>query len=206
MEKLIVVGAGGHAKSLADSINPDEYCLAGFIDEKKTGEHFGYPILGNRISDIKDYKSYVYIIGIGDNDSRFKWYKIIKELGLKLVNIIDKTAVVASSASIGEGNFIGKLAVINADSKIGDNNIINTKALIEHECVVGNHNHLSTNSVINGNVEIADRVFIGSSSVCIGQLKVGCGTIVGAGSVVTKDVGEEVTVVGVPAHVIKNHE
>ena len=78
--------------------------------------------------------------------------------------------------------------------------------MIEHECKVGDHNHLSTNSVINGNVIVGNSVFLGSSSVCNGQLKIGSNTIIGSGSVIIKDVPENVTVVGVPARVIKRRD
>ena len=78
--------------------------------------------------------------------------------------------------------------------------------MLFRSCKVGSHNHLSTNSVINGNVVVEDKVFIGSSSVCNGQLRIGYGSIIGSGSVIIKDVPANVTVVGVPARVIKRRD
>lgn len=205
MEKLIVIGAGGHSKSVVDSIDPKKMKLCGFVDENKTGSHLGKPIYSADITRIPDYQSYKYFIAIGDVQARTLWYTRLQALSLELVNIIDATAVVSSTATMGVGNFVGKMAVINADAHIGNNNVINTKALVEHECKVGNHTHLSTNSVINGNVVVEDGVFLGSSSVCIGQLTVGGYAVVGAGSVVIRDVPANATVVGVPARVIKRN-
>jgi len=203
MEKLILIGAGGHSKSVVDSIDTNKYELCGFLDENKTGIHLNLPIFGEKIEDIDNFEQYSYFVAIGGVDSRKIWFERIKRKGLKTINIIDKTSIVSKSAKIGTGNFIGKHAIINANSVIGDNNVINTKALVEHECIVGNHTHLSTNSIINGNVIVRDCVFLGSSSVCNGQLSLGVSAVIGSGSVVITDVEPFTTVVGVPARVIK---
>ncbi len=202
-QKIILIGAGGHSKSVADSIDTDVYELVGFIDGQKTGTHINLPIIGKTLKDVKDYHTYKYFVSIGDVSARKMWYEILVKYGVETFNIIDKTAIVSPTAQIGMGNFIGKYAVVNADASIGNNNVINTKALIEHECSVGNHIHLSTNSTINGNVVVEDEVFFGSCAVCNGQLKIGHGAIIGSGSVIIKDVEPNVTVVGVPGRVVK---
>lgn len=203
MDKLIMIGAGGHAESVADSLDSNRYNLVGFIDSNKSGKHMGLPIIGKEITDVQDYQSYFYFVSIGDVGYRELWFRKLLELKLPVINIIDKTAIVSPSAFIGTGNFIGKLAIINAGSVIGDNNVINTKALIEHECRIGSHTHISTNSSINGDVIVEDSVFFGSTAVCIGQLKIGHNAIVGAGSVVIDSVEPWTTVVGVPARIVK---
>ncbi len=205
-DKLIIIGAGGHSKSVVDSVNQELYQIEGFLDDNKSGMHLGYPIFGKKIDDIPEYQKYKYFVAIGDIAPRKMWYERLQKYGVNTINIIDKTAVISSSAKLGTGNFVGKCAVINADVTIGDNNVINSKALVEHECVVGSHTHLSTNSAINGNVVIEDCVFLGSSAVCIGQLKVGENTVIGAGSIIIRDVEPNVTVVGVPGRVIKRRD
>ncbi|MCR4678875.1 MAG: acetyltransferase [Lachnospiraceae bacterium] len=206
MERLIMIGAGGHAESVADSIDSSLYKLVGFIDSNKTGEHMGLPILGKDITEVSNYHEYVYFVSIGDVVYRENWFNRLIDLGLSVINIIDKTALISKTATIGVGNFVGKLAIINAGTKVGDNNVINTKALIEHECRIGSHTHLSTNSTINGDVIVEDSVFLGSTAVCNGQLKIGCHSIIGSGSVVIKDVEPWTTVVGTPARVVKRRE
>lgn len=203
MIKLILIGAGGHAKSVADAIDNSKYELCGFIDENKKGKHLELPIFGSRIEDIPNYKELSYFVSIGDVFYRKLWFDKIVNMGLNMVNIIDSSAIISASAKIGIGNFIGKMSVINANAEIGNNNIINTKSLIEHECIIGNHTHISTNSVVNGNVVIEDNVFMGSSSVCNGQLKIGHDTIIGSGTVIINNVPARVTMVGVPARIIK---
>lgn len=206
MEKIILIGAGGHSKSVVDSLDKDQYKVVGFLDENKTGTHLGLPIMGKCVSDIENYLTYKYFVAIGDVSARKMWFEKLKELQLDVINIIDKTAYVSPTAKMGIGNFIGKFAVINADSVIGNNNIINTRALIEHECTVGSHTHISTNSVINGNVTVEDGVFFGSCAVCNGQLKIGRNAVIGSGSVVINDIEPCTVNVGVPARAVKRRQ
>lgn len=204
MEKLIIIGAGGYAKSVLDSIDYFNYSIAGFIDEfANKKEHLGYPVLCNKLEKLYDKQSYFFFISIGNNKKRKQWYDKLKVENLRLINVVDKTAIVSAHAVIGEGCFIGKLAVINSNAVVGNNCIINSKALVEHGCKVENHVNLSTNSVINGDVCIGEGSFVGSNSVTIGQIEIGKWSTVGAGAVVTKNVGDSVTVAGVPAKIIK---
>ena len=191
-EKLILIGAGGYAKSVIDSLELDKYEIVGFIDDIKKGKHLGYNILGNSLNNF-DSQNYCFFVCIGDNEKRTNWYNKIIKKGLKVINIIDKSAIV----------FIGKLAIVNSDVTLGNNIIINTKALLEHGTSVGDNSNVSTNTAVNGDTQIGKGCFIGSSSVLNGQLKIRDGAIIGSGAVVIKDVKENTTVVGVPGRVIK---
>lgn len=204
MLNLIIIGAGGFAKSVVDSIDKHIFNLYGFIDDyKKDESHLGYPILGDTIDCIENPEGFFYFIAIGDNKKRSEWYTRIKNRNLKLVNIIDKSSVISPNASIGEGCFVGKLVVINNGASIGNNTVINTRALIEHGCHIGNNINISTNTVLNGDVCVDDMSFIGSCSVINGQSHIGKGVIVGSGSVVINDIQDYATAVGIPAKVIK---
>ena len=204
MKKLVIIGAGGYAKSVLDSVDYYNYTIQGFIDEiSPAKEHLGYPVLAKSLDDLDDMHQYFYFIAIGNNEKRKIWYDRMVANGLCLVNIVDKSSIVSPHAKIGNGCFIGKLAVVNRKAVIGNDCIINTRALIEHGCHVNDHVNLSTNSVLNGDVEVGDGSFIGSCAVTIGQVKIGNWSTVGAGSVVIHDVGDGVTVAGVPARFIK---
>lgn len=205
MERLILIGAGGYSKSVLDSINTSKYKIEGFIDEfSENSFHLGYKIFGKSLNSLDDYRKYVYFICIGNNKSRKLWYNRLTNENLKIINVIDKSAILSKMATLGNGCFIGKMAIVNSKAIIGNNCIINTRALVEHGCHVGNHVNISTNSVINGDVIVREGSFIGSCSVVIGQKSIGKWSTVGAGSVVIKSIGDGVTVAGVPSKFISN--
>ena len=202
MRKVIFVGAGEYAESVYDSMSK-QYDLIGFVDEQRQGSHIGRPILASRIQQVPDFREYAYFISIGNSEPRKRLFEEVKRLGLETFNIIDKSAMIADSVSIGTGNFIGKMAIVNIGTTIGDNNMINSKALIEHHCTIKNHTRIATATALNGDVIVDDGAYIGSMACCIGQQRIGEFSIVGAGAVVIGDIEPYVTAVGVPAKEIK---
>ena len=204
MEKLIIIGAGGYAKSVLDSVDYFNYDLVVFLDEfSECKEHLGYPIVANGLSSLENTESYVFFIAIGNNKNRKRWFDRLRKQQLRIINVVDKSAIISPRAKIGDSCFVGKMAVVNGGSVVGNNCIINTKALVEHGCFVCDHVNLSTNAVINGDVYVGEGSFIGSGSITLGQHNIGAWSTVGAGAVVTKNIKGDVTVAGVPAKVIK---
>lgn len=207
MKNLIIVGAGGYAKSVLDSVDYMNFKMVGFIDDIKPegSEHQGYPIIGNTIDCIPNPEKNVYFIAIGNNDKRKKWFEILKSHNLSLINVIDRSALVSPYSTIGEGCFIGKLAIVNHDASVGDNCVINTRALLEHGCRISSHVNISTNCTLNGDVICEEGCFVGSGAVCNGQLTIGAWGLVGSGAVVIKNVLPHTIVVGCPAKEIESN-
>jgi len=201
MKDLIIIGAGGYAKSVMDSVDHMNFRMVGYLDDIKSKGtmHIGYPVLGSSIECIEHPEDYVYFIAIGNNRKRKNWFDKIKERNLSLINVIDKSALVSRAAELGEGCFIGKLAILNHGCVVGDNCVINTRALLEHGCHIDSHVNISTNASLNGDVVCQEGSFVGSGSVINGQLTIGEWALVGSGAVVVKDVPPSTTVVGVPA-------
>lgn len=206
MKDLIIVGAGGYAKSVIDSVDHMNFRMVGFLDDikEKGSNHLGFPILGNTIDCIENPEEFVYFVAIGNNDKRKTWFGKLKERNLSLINVIDKSALVSPAATLGEGCFIGKLAILNHGSSAGDNCVINTRALLEHGCHIGDHVNVSTNATLNGDVHCKEGSFIGSGSVVNGQITIGEWGVVGSGAVVIRNVAPHTTVVGVPAKTIES--
>ncbi len=202
MQKLILIGAGGFAKSVMDSVDTSNFELIGFIDYYNKQNHLGYPVLGSCVADIEHPEKYVYFISIGNAQHRQVHFDALKQRNLELINVIDRHAIVAEGTKLGTGCFVGKLAVINKDVIIGDNCIINTKALLEHGCRLGSHINIAPCAILNGDVQIDDESFVGSGSIINGQIKVGSKSTIGSGAVVVRDVKQGTTVVGVPAREI----
>lgn len=202
MDKIILIGYGGHAESMADSIRQLEtYEIVGYTDKEPLDKTYDYPYLGDdsvlqSLFD-KGIRYAAICIGyLGESYIRDDLYRMVKKIGYQLPAIIDKTAILANNRAIGEGSFIGKGVVVNARSSIGKMCIINTRAIIEHENQIGDFSHVSVNAVLCGNVSVADHVFIGANSTVIQGKKIQANSQIGAGSVVLDDVPENTKVYG----------
>ena len=206
-EKIVIVGYGGHAKSIIDSIKrADNLDIFGYTDIED--KHMDIQYLGNddRLQQLYDegVRNIAFGLGyMGESDIRESLYERVKAIGFQLPVITDPTSTIAIDAEIGEGSFIGKHAVVNAASRIGKLCIINTGAIIEHENVIGDYTHVAVGTVICGNVHIGNRCLLGANSTIIQGVTIQDHSIIGAGSVVLSDVRENETVVGIPARTIK---
>lgn len=209
-KKILLIGGGGHCKSVLDTlIQKDEYYNISIIDKK---ENIGKKILGIEVigsdEDIeslykKGYKyAFITLGSIGNPKTRIKLFDIIKKTGFKIPNIIDYSATVSNNVNIERGIFIGKMAIINAGTTIRDGAIINTGAIIEHDCNIGKFVHIASGAVLGGNVNIKDNSHIGSNTTIINNIEIGSNTVIGIGSVVTKNIDNNVLSYGSPCRVI----
>jgi sugar O-acyltransferase (sialic acid O-acetyltransferase NeuD family) len=205
MQRIILLGCGGHAKSVADAIESGGvYEIAGFIG---TPEDDGFSYRDYRILDCDAGLDSIYRSGIthaavcigfmGRGITRSALYDRLKAIGFTLPVITDRTAVIAADAQIGDGTFVGKNAVVNSAAVVGKMAIINTAAVVEHDCEVGDFSHVSVGSVLCGNVSVGAGSFIGANATVIQGKKIGAGVIVGAGSVVLEDLADGRKAVGI---------
>ena len=202
---LVLLGAGGHCKSVMDAISPESgnaYKEVVITDPvlKENTYIDGIRVAGtdDRLEELYGdgfEDAFITVGSITDTSVRRGLYQRVQRTGFRLINIIDETAVVAGKVKLGDGVFVGKTAVLNADCEISDMAIINTRATIEHECRVGAFSHVSIGAILCGNVTIGEDVFVGAGAVIIQGITVGNGAVIGAGSVVLRDVapGEKVT-------------
>lgn len=196
MEKILVLGMGGHAKSIVDAIEREnKYEIAGYVVNEcgNIVEDEKYPILGND-NDLSElflrgiHNAAIGIGFMGKSKLRNHLYKKLKDIGYSLPIVCDPTAIIASGISVGEGTFIGKRVVLNTDAQIGKMCIINTGAIVEHDCKVDDFSHVSVGTVLCGEVSIGAETFIGANATVIQGRKVADGCIVGAGEVIRKNV------------------
>lgn len=203
-KNLILLGGGGHCKSVIDVAESAGYTILGILD---IHENIGKSVLDYKVigtdDDIHKYvgkAEFVITVGFIKNPAiRIKLYNKVKDAGGTFATVVASTARVSKYASIGEGTVVMHHAMVNAGAKIGYNCIINTFANIEHNAVVGNQCHISTGAMINGDCKIGERCFIGSQSVLANGIGVGDDIIVGAGSVVRKNLREKGIYSGNPA-------
>lgn len=194
-KKLLVIGAGGHAKACIDVIEKTEdYSIGGIIgqDFEVGREVLGYKVIGtnNDLPELRNRfdSSFIAIGQIKDYTIRKKIFSKLVELDFNLPSIISTQAYVSKYSKIGVGTIIMHHVVINAEVSIGDNCIINTKALIEHDVIVGSNSHISTGVILNGGVKVGENCFIGSGAILKNGIKVSDSSIVSLGSILVSDV------------------
>jgi sugar O-acyltransferase (sialic acid O-acetyltransferase NeuD family) len=204
---VIVYGASGHGKVVADILQIKGITVRGFVDDDalKLREDFGFKILGdgNWLVEQAARRPMVVALGIGDNFARQKVMERCVVKGIRLLTAVHSTATVAASAKISPGSVVMAHAVVNPDAVIGQGSIINTGAVVEHDCHIGDFAHLSPNVAVGGHAQVGDFSWLGIGSVLIHGAKVGSGSIIGAGAAVVRDIGDWVVAVGIPARVLK---
>jgi sugar O-acyltransferase (sialic acid O-acetyltransferase NeuD family) len=191
MRDIVLIGGGGHCKSVIDVIEQEgQFEIAGIVDKPEfLGSNVsGYSIIGND-SDLGNLsKKYQYaLITVGQIKSpslRIKLFNKAVEAGFIMPNIISPSAYVSKHATIGKGTVVMHNALININATIGDNCIINSKALIEHDCSISEHCHISTNTTINGGVTVKPGCFIGSGAITKESITIGENSFIKAGSLV----------------------
>ena len=197
MKKVVIIGASGHAKVIADIVIKNGDKLVGFLDDNTElpDSIIGYPYLGV-IDNYVDYSEICYfIIGIGSNSIR---KKIAERLNVKWYTAVHPSAQVAIDTQIGEGTVVMANAVINTSAKIGMHCIINTASVVEHDNVIGNYVHISPNAVLCGTVVVGELTHIGAGTTVKNNISICDNVVIGAGGVVVKDVTEKGTFIGVP--------
>jgi sugar O-acyltransferase (sialic acid O-acetyltransferase NeuD family) len=193
MKNIILIGGGGHCKSVIDVIEQEgRFEIAGIVDKPELlGSNVsGYSIIGND-SDLGSLsKKYQYaLITIGQIKSpalRIKLFELAVKSGFILPTVVSPRAYVSKHAMVGKGTIIMHDALTNANAKIGENCIINSKALIEHDVIIENHCHISTGSIINGGTIIRNNTFFGSNSVTKENIIVKKQSVIGGGMAVLK--------------------
>ena len=196
MEKIVILGMGGHARSLADVLERQQaYEIAGYVvnDASSVNEGCPYPILGNDSDLERIYQSGITnaAVGVGylgKSDVRERLWAVLERIGFRLPVVCDPSAIVSDSAQVGEGSFIGKGAIVNANASVGKMCIVNTGAILEHDCQVGDFSHISVGTVLCGEVTIGKSVFVGANATVVQCLSIGDGSVVGAGTTIRKNV------------------
>ena len=204
MKPLILIGGGGHCKSVLEAAESAGYSILGVLD---LPEEVGKQILSTKVigtdDDILQYvdkADFVITVGFIKNPAtRIKLFHRVKEAGGKLATIIASTAHVSKYATIGEGTVVMHHVFVNAGAKVGNNVILNTFTNVEHDTLIGDQCHISTGTMINGDCKVGANCFIGSQSVLANGITIGDDIIVGAGSLVRKSINIKGIYSGNPA-------
>lgn len=210
MERVVGLGAGGHAKVVIDILRLMGLEPAALLDSKASlwgATILGVPVIGgdDLLPSLRSEgitRAFVGVGGAGDTGPRRRLYLLLCELGFDVVSAVHPAAVVSRAASIGRGATLMAGSIVNAGATLGDNVIVNSGAIVEHDCAIADHVHIATGARLAGTVWVGECSHIGLGASVRESKHIGQNVIVGAGAAVVADVPDNVVVVGVPARVM----
>ncbi|MDY3869587.1 MAG: acetyltransferase [Pyramidobacter sp.] len=197
--QLVIIGASGHGKVIADIAERLGYDRIVFLDDNTALTECGkHRVVGTVRAAALHAKS-DFIVAIGSAEIRKKIQNWLCGHKLRVVTLIHPNALVASDVSVGEGTVIMAGAVVNPGTSIGSGCIVNTGATVDHDNVIGDYAHISVGSHLAGTVRVGAQTWIGAGAVVINNISICALCTIGAGAVVVSDIKEPGTYIGVPA-------
>ena len=200
--RLIIIGASGHGKVVADIAKLNGYTNIAFLDDDSTKkECAGYPVIGaekDAYGCNNELKS-DFFVAIGNSKIRERIQQALEEAGLNVITLIHPSAVVAEDISIGSGTVLMAGTVVNPGTSIDKGCIINTGATVDHDNVINDYVHISVGAHLAGTVELGKHVWVGAGTVISNNIAVISDTVIGAGAVVIDNIKLAGTYIGVPA-------
>lgn len=195
MSRVVILGASGHARVIADIVFASGDTVEAFLDDDTS-----IPGVAGSISDYCKYPTCEFVIGIGSAEVREK----LSGLPVKWYTAIHPSAVVSSKATIDEGTVVMPNTAINAGAKIGKHAIINTGAIIEHDNIIENYVHVSVGAKLGGTVHVGKATWIGIGAIVSNNISICEDCLIGAGAVVVEDILAKGKYIGVPARLFSN--
>lgn len=206
MSKLLILGAGGHGKVVADTaVASGKWSDIAFLDNNSTlHEVLGFPVIGSFESyQYHLHENWAVFVAIGNNLVRMNWLKKLEMEGYNIATVIHPSSVISGHSTVDKGSVAMARVVINANSTIGKGCIINTSSTIDHDCVIGEGVHISPGANISGTVTVKDNSWLGVGAKVINNIQIGENVVVAAGAVIIKDVPDNVMVAGIPSKIKK---
>jgi sugar O-acyltransferase (sialic acid O-acetyltransferase NeuD family) len=193
---LYVLGGGGHAKVVIDSLKAGGAQIAGVIDPKLGvgALLLGVPGAGgDELMDTLDPQSVRIANGIGatvKSRTNRKLYEIWTGRGFRFVSVVHPSAIIGSEVELAEGCQIMAGAIVQPHARIGAGTVINTAASIDHDCVVGEHCFVAPSVTLCGGAQVGAGCFVGAGATLLPGVKVGQNALIAAGAVVDRDVSD----------------
>lgn len=205
MKKLLIIGASGHGKVIANMASDCRlWDDISFLDDYKVGQQvIGFNVIDSSRNAIQYTEEYDFIVGIGDADIREEITKKLKEIGATIATVVHPSAIVGLDVSIGQGTVIMPNCVINPSVYIGEGCIVNTGSSIDHDCEIADFSHLSPGVVLGGTVNVGFKTWLGVGAKVINNIEITNNCIIGAGAVVVNDITCPGVYVGVPAKMVE---
>lgn len=196
-KKLVIIGASGHGKVIADIALKNGYEIVGFLDDNESLQEIcGFPVLGS-IKTVCNYKEDCeFVIAIGNNEIR---ENIATAYDVRWATLIHPSAVLGMQVQVGEGTVVMANAIINSCACVGKHCIINSGAIVEHDNVLADYVHVSPNATLAGTVCVGTGTHIGVGACVKNNVTITEHVVIGAGAAVVKNITEAGVYVGIPA-------
>ena len=210
MKRIVVVGAGGHGKVVADVVRAgDAFEIAAFADElalQRDGDlYLGVKVLAGEdsLARARSLGIGYAMVAFGDCKARLGCCERLQAHGFEIVSAIHPRAIVSPDVSIGAGTVVVAGAVVAAAARLGEAVIVNTGATVDHDCVLDDGVHIEPGVHLAGRVHVGLATTIGIGAVVVKDRRIGAHSHIGAGAVVTRDLPDGVIAYGVPARVVR---
>jgi len=203
---LVVLGFGGHARSVADVAMACGFSEILFVDANAMpGEDFcGYSVVREIPKELSG--DWSFFPGAGNNESRRALLLLAQSAGYKIPSIVSPSATVGAGATISTGCFVGHHAHIGPRTRLGLGCLINTGAVVEHDCTVGDYAHISVNATVAGGCKLGSCCFIGAGATVIDRIQITDNVQLGAGGVIVRAITTAGVYAGVPAKFLRHSQ
>ncbi|MBT3305693.1 MAG: NeuD/PglB/VioB family sugar acetyltransferase [Alphaproteobacteria bacterium] len=205
-DPLFILGAGGHAKVVADTLLEAGAEIQAFVDQNSdtsVGPIFGIAVIGDERAVLDLEPGEIRLCNgvgfVGADTRRRDVYDLFAGKGYVFEQAVHPSAIIGRDVTVGDGVQIFAGAVVQSGASVGANTIINTRASVDHDCVIGSHAHIAPGAVLGGGVTVGDGTHIGAGATIIQNIKIGAGALVAAGATVVSNVEPGRRVAGVPA-------
>ena len=200
-KKLIIIGAGGHGKVVADiAVKMHKWQEIAFLDDDETRIFpLGIKFIGKSGDALAHIGDSDIFVAIGDNKTREDIMLKLEKAGANIPILIHPNAIMGMEVELESGTVVMAGVDINSCTRIGKGCIINTGATVDHDNQIGDYVHISPGVHLAGTVNIGKGVWLGIGSIVSNNLHVADDCMIGVGAVVIKDITESGTYVGNPA-------
>jgi len=210
MTKIVVYGASGHGKVVAEAARVAGIEVYGFCDDDP--EKRGMKLLNSvvnavgieEVEELCKTHDLRVAFGVGENAGRRRLFERVMSRGIGIATVIHPSAIVAPSAQIGRGVVVFGGVVVNADAIIEDGVILNTACSVDHDNHIGSFAHLSPGAHLGGTVIVGDETHVGIGACVRNNVSIGSRCVIGAGASVVGDIPDGVVAIGVPARILKS--
>lgn len=200
--KLLLLGAGGHAKAVIEVARARGIEIAGLVAAAPAGASvMGVTVIGTDadLPRLRAEGMEAAFVAVGANAVRQRLAQNLRALGFKLPSLIHPSAIISSSSVFGDGVVVMPLAFAGAETRIGDVTILNSAAIVEHDGRIASAAHVAPGTVLAGDVVVGERSLVGVGAVVRPGIRIGADAVIGAGAVVVADVADGSLVAGTPA-------